>query len=119
MTMKLSEAIRLGAMLRPQAFHTEYDDEGSCAIGAAFEAVGLRSFLEAGLKDDQDPWVWSNHTFARCPACNKRDEVTSLIQELNDGHRWTREAIADWVEIIENAQPAPVKVQPEEAVCAK
>ena len=38
--MKLSEAIRLGAMMMPQAFRTLLTDDGACAFGAALLAVG-------------------------------------------------------------------------------
>jgi hypothetical protein len=33
--MRLSEAIRLGAMMRPQAFRNLLTDDGACALGAA------------------------------------------------------------------------------------
>lgn len=36
--MKLSEAIRLGAMLKPQAFGADIEGDSTCAIGAAIEA---------------------------------------------------------------------------------
>jgi hypothetical protein len=38
--MTLSEAIRLGAMLKPQAFGDYTDGRGTCAWGAASEAAG-------------------------------------------------------------------------------
>ena len=37
--MKLSEAIRLGAMLRPQAFSAS-TRHGTCAVYAALDAIG-------------------------------------------------------------------------------
>ena len=40
--MKLSEAIRLGAMMMPQAFRTLLTNDGACALGAALLAVGAR-----------------------------------------------------------------------------
>lgn len=38
--MRLSEAIRLGAMMRPQAYNSDGKD-GSCALRAASEALSL------------------------------------------------------------------------------
>lgn len=38
-----------------------------------------------------------------CPACDDYDELcglTDLIIHLNDGHEWTREQIADWLETL-------------------
>jgi hypothetical protein len=112
--MKLSEAIRLGAMLKPQAFGDYTDGVGTCAIGAANEAIGSsadintthwESFLDMSV--DQ----------SSCPVCARSARVfeESLIVHLNDDHRWTREQIADWVETIEqqheSTQAAPVAVE--------
>jgi hypothetical protein len=41
--MELSEAIRLGAMMKPQAFRALVTDDGACALGAALLAVGAAS----------------------------------------------------------------------------
>lgn len=30
--------------------------------------------------------------------CNKRESLWSLVQHLNDTHKWTRERIADWLD---------------------
>lgn len=99
--MRLSEAIRLGAMLHRQAFgsYSHIDKSGrvfaTCALGAA-RAAGYE--IESGtLKLSQCPecgdYVW-------CPAF-------PLVAHLNDIHQWTRERIADWVETIElERQPA-------------
>jgi hypothetical protein len=63
-TMKLSEAIRLGAMMRPQSFSGLYEEhsrgilglttqrETSCAIGAAYEAAGVTPVTETAKKGD-------------------------------------------------------------------
>lgn len=88
--MLLSEAIRLGAMLRPQSFAGVFlDSEGkSCAIGAACEAAGVPLQGALGI---------SNYSGA--------EEAFPLLKQLeleivihNDADRWTRERIADWVE---------------------
>ena len=42
----------------------------------------------------------------RCPVpyCPARKTTGNMIAHLNDGHHWTREHIADWVETIERAE---------------
>lgn len=93
--MKLSEAIRLGAMLKPQAFGKLSDGVGTCALGAAEDAVGMSWFAA---------WPLQHPAFtAGCPACKYVPDVIDQATpaHLNDVHRWTREQIADWVESIE------------------
>ncbi len=92
--MKLSEAIRLGATLRPQGFGAFNTDEGTCAIGAAFNAIGKDAEIEQ-VEEWNDLIL---HRF-ECPVCDRR--AHSTIVHLNDFHRWTREQIASWVESIE------------------
>ena len=120
--MKLSEAIRLGAMMKPQAFGDYFRggirkrwqrilnflglysaQESSCAWGAALE--GGFGYLDS--EDDvvyPDEYNWLSESIIRCPACHIGQSTFYLIVHLNDDHRWTRERIADWVESIENAQ---------------
>lgn len=120
--MKLSEALRLGAMIRSQAFGQYFDGVGSCAAGAAAEALGLRiDILSSGAIDE----FCANTKFDTvlnevqyCPAC-RLNVATALSGEgvmvhLNDYHHWTREAIADWIEGLEQA--AELKVAQEAAV---
>ena len=99
--MKLSEAIRLGAMIRPQAFGHRFRAGGSCAWGAAQEAIGLHG-PHVSWMDLPADWrsIWS---WRPCPdlSCNHRFNY-SLIAHLNDDHRWTRERIADFVTTIES-----------------
>lgn len=107
--MQLSEAIRLGAMLRPQAFGFYFEAGKSCAFGAAAEASGTTSgaWGRADLQiRGQWPWVFT--TRARCPACLEPHHVRRIVAHLNNDHRWTRERIADWVESYERCvQPEP------------
>jgi hypothetical protein len=95
--MKLSEAIRLGALLHPQlfgAFNLIERETGhilrTCAIGAA-SAAGY------------DTTRLGNSSVTQCPACQLRGGVAGIIAHLNDDHRWTRERIADWVEMCEGS----------------
>ena len=116
--MKLSEAIRLGAMLRPQGFESFGLDLGNgqrvtCALGAAAEAIGSQSLTwqfyavnNREVAEDLDAVFGEilNARHRRCPVkgCRTRRIPAGVIVHLNDGHRWTREQIAEWVETIEN-----------------
>jgi hypothetical protein len=120
--MRLSDAIRLGVMLKPaQAFYVLYDPAtgASCALGAAADALGLldttrRNAYTVGAKGP-DTWRWMQHGSFECPACEGRDDdAQALIIHLNNDHRWTRERIADWVATIEppdmSAEPPDTSV---------
>lgn len=104
--MKLSQAIRLGAMLRPQAFNEYRSRHGSCAMGAAAEACGVLADSDAAMSTLEKEFDAATPQTA-CPSVDcypiKRD-ITNLVVHLNDVHHWTRECIADWVETIEAAQ---------------
>lgn len=104
--MKLSEAIRLGAMLRPQAFGVSFDGVGTCAWGAADEAMGVKvhpqmsRYPNCGTRRPE--WSWTACGMVSCPVCGVPYVASSIISlHLNDFHKWTRERIADWVETIE------------------
>jgi hypothetical protein len=97
--MRLSEAIRLGAMIRPQAFRTLLTDDGACALGAALLAVGARP--EEAVPLALNRWPWASTVSADCPRCGRSRAVFRVIAHLNDRHRWTREQIAKWVAGIE------------------
>jgi hypothetical protein len=94
--MKLSTAIRLGAMLHRQCFlvdRVQVDGVtiATCALTAAFEAG------------------YAPHPFAMtvrsCPGCAYTRPLAWVIVHLNDDHRWTREQIAAWVATVEPADP--------------
>jgi hypothetical protein len=99
--MKLSEAIRLGAMMKPQCFHRLYDEitGGSCAFGAALDAVGGK-YAEIPIE-----WFSSGAFHAVCPECDNTQRsdryAGNTIAHLNDEHWWSRERIADWVHTLE------------------
>ncbi len=101
--MRLSEAIRLGAMIRPQAFWYYFRDGASCAFGGALEAVGMDYTETPASAPDavrlRWPWLWK--TDGPCPACLGHATPRQIIAHLNNNHRWTREQIADWVESLE------------------
>lgn len=135
--MKLSTAIILGTMLRPQSFSGFYEARdrplhqhsilglvveervSSCALGAAYEAVGCRSHTEISTKElkgfrgsikagdtllimeTPDEWYPVFYFQTGCPSCGKADEVRRLIPHLNDDHKWAREQIAAFVATVE------------------
>jgi hypothetical protein len=108
--MKLSEAILLGAMMRPQAFRTLLTDDGACALGAALLAVGARP--EEAVRSALDWWPWASTVSADCPSCGRSRTVFRVITHLNDRHLWTREQIAKWVDGIEPTEVLRGQVPP-------
>lgn len=109
--MKLSEAIREGAKLSGQAFGYMTRGGNACALGAASEwdmfCNGFRymritelfpillSVVEKPCKCEYvgaDNWGVQYHG----------DQFGPIITHLNDHHLWSREAIAEWVEVVEN-----------------
>lgn len=120
--LRLSEAMRLGSMLRPQLFCALHSEEGSCAAGAALEAVGG---LRAKSFGSIWPWTKIQDPALRCPdVCSFTDLVgeplcvIDLIVHLNDHHGWTRERIADWVATVEPPEEQLVENTKKEEVPA-
>jgi hypothetical protein len=101
--MLLSEAIRLGATLNPQTFKKLHDKKtlGTCAIGAALEALGLPVGQNGAKMKELYPWLfWPE--YAHCPQCGRKfPNPGGVITHLNDRHRLSRSAIADFVKAIE------------------
>lgn len=107
--MKLSEAIKRGALLRPQctgkAFKLMPDDTtiGSCALGAALEGAGLigkplaseTMYLYKQLVMDE--WPELDERKVIVPPTDESDFLVYAIEKLNDHHEWSRERIAEWV----------------------
>lgn len=104
--MKFSEAIREGARLSRQAFGSLYDRGGACAIGAAcdwFEYTHGKS-ISCGV-DYLNEFPVANIVVRSfpcgCSPTRYRQHVDGVAAHLNDDHKWSREAIAEWVETIE------------------
>lgn len=119
--MKLSEAIRLGAATTQQAFGAFTDGKGgACALGAAFCAAGqldISSPLHGVNPCDFETMAieagWG-HLIGLCLPSEEIQDIDcpagcrpagltlfggQAIAHLNDAHRWSREAIADWYEL--------------------
>lgn len=109
--------MRLGAMLHPQGFGGLLYSARTCAMGAAYMAVGLGKHIGTM---NVSPWQqFLNEPAPGCPECYVRSGIIiyGLILHLNDGHHWTRERIADYIATIEPQQER--ETQPEvEAVTA-
>lgn len=114
--MRLSEAIRLGAMMRPQAKEDLFVGGHSCALGAAYEAIGLMT-PDTDRCNNPSSWHWRTRDAfplleekVSCPigdCWRTPDDLAYVTTHLNDEHGWTREAIADWVESVEREQQSP------------
>lgn len=111
MAMKLSEAMRLGAMLKPQARYRLYDavSGGTCALGAVADALGALSLATATYTTDaraKIPREWlSLKGQTKCPHCSVHigTQIDHVIIHLNNEAGWTRWQIADWIETLESA----------------
>jgi hypothetical protein len=94
-TLRLSDAIRIGAKLRPQCTYEPFDKVGrSCALGAAYEATFGRTgdVMEVyGTLPYRYPAL-----LRQLPSSTK--DIMSEIFERNDQWHNTREQIADWLE---------------------
>ena len=108
--LRLSEAIRLGAMLKPQVFGILRDGIGTCALGAALEACGIVANHLNNLEYVINRWPWTDAKFHNCPGCGYWGYPSAVITHLNDAHHWTREQIADWVETIEPREVEEVEL---------
>lgn len=105
--MKLSEAIRLGAMLKPQGFGEFLFDGRSCALGAAMDAGGIPDDC-ATVPNLLSRWPLLATAAVPCPECDDKHgsqgDIHDNVTILNDAHQWSRERIADWIESIERAR---------------
>ena len=122
MTMPLSEAIRLGALLKPQALDSEGWPMKSCALQAALEAVG-QPVLHVALGCTNYGLLETLWPLLVRPAMNPMDgdgnwPLLNVIYRLNDQWEWTRERIAEWVATIEKQEQANECLPAEERTVA-
>lgn len=120
--MKLSHAMRLGAMLKPQCYgHLSTRGSRTCAFGAAFDALGILAEVEETSLVLTAPGRWPWILTEMChPVTGRTFAALNIIVLLNDQSLWTREEIADWVEKVEPAEdlpsPAPSPVDVEQVI---
>ncbi len=97
--MLLSEAIILGSLMAPKIRFLRHDAGGTCALGAAEDAIGEKAHWRA---HDFFPLL---HEQAIHPELKGPMDIGMIVASLNNGELfcyrpytpWTREAIADWV----------------------
>lgn len=125
--MKLSEAILNGCSYKPQIFGNLANDYGVCALGAALCGKGMFPSkrpsgnwnwnLQDGVKIWKELWPYVVNFPDKCFVCNmpRLNETPEvwIISHLNDDHKWSREAIAMWVESIEKKLENAEKKQEE------
>ncbi len=117
--MRISEAIRIGSAMKPQAFGHFFSNGGSCALGAGIDACSLYG-ANHGFAYREQPWERE-----LCPVCKldwsqreALDNHPALVPHMNDVHRMSREEIADYIEIWEAKYSIPeieVPVKPQES----
>ena len=90
--LKPSEAMRIGAALRPQCFGEAFDGIGSCALGAWWEGMGNAPIRGAWWDIIAVPFYRISHISAY-QVIARNDGFLDF-----DSVNWTREAIADWLE---------------------
>lgn len=119
--MKLSDAIRLGAMLKPQATGRFLTLDGrTCAMGAALDAGGALGLPALRDFDVNEPACEALAAlYDRWPvlaavvtAHGLRDTVLIHILALNDMRGWRREQIATWVATVEPPEPSEISESP-------
>jgi len=125
--MKFTDALELGATLKPQYFGGDLhspDGKEVCALMSAIEGAGIEAIAleadaivsdgrgryqaRAGEKSYPVPAEWQIllARFVSCPACEEFATAAEVIAHLNDAHKWDRAQIAAWIRPIEEQQPA-------------
>lgn len=129
--MRLSEAVRLGAMQvaptidRHKVFERDGEDAicGACVLGTAAVAIGIvrngwygQAIDGTGLFIDQFP---IGAVRVPSPHHGISNTLAYVASSLYESYGWTREQVADWVETIEAAQPThePVAVERDPVRC--
>jgi hypothetical protein len=110
--MRLSTAIREGSKVRPQncggGYFSKNGEVRSCALGAAYEALGNSPTLSSRVNDAL--YATFSAEFEHVVACPQLHcdsglmLLRTMIVHLNDIHFWSRERIADWVQSIEDKE---------------
>lgn len=106
--MKLSEAIRLGAMLKPQGQGEFITGDGkTCALGGALDSIGALTdrWHDANCDFLREQWpILALQVTCREAGFVSARPVLDIVISLNDIHDLSRERIADWVASVEAAQ---------------
>lgn len=112
--MRFSEAVRLGSMLGPQGFGTQYYRPANTLCVTEAANMAMRGTRDTSVFD-----IWPELLIdSTCPVCEIQSTLGSMIACcLNDKHKWTREQVADWYErtyetpaLVEAHEPARVQL---------
>lgn len=103
--MKLSEAMRLGAMTGRQLFGQLADaDGGTCAMGAVIKASGFETdnaivnhYLQIRTTYPTLSLVVPESLIAEYSYKNTEKLLCWVIVFLNNNLKWSREMIAEWI----------------------
>jgi len=90
--LKMSAAMRIGAVMRPQCTGEWFFDGRSCALGAAFEGAGRMNEV-LSYKRETEAWPYSQVA----EVFGVHYLITDQVYKRNDRGE-TRESIADWLE---------------------
>jgi hypothetical protein len=91
------------AQVRTVDPHTGGDEPFITGLTSAIDVLPAKT---RGGRDEFSPmhgydeWKWTKR-IVNCPSCKATGPVHKMIVHLNDGHRWTRHRIADWISTIE------------------
>ena len=102
--MRLSEAMRIGASWSPQIITFWKTINGTCALGAAYEGTfGTLNLQGASGMDMVKLFKTYPILIEKCtsPEPSYCSCIGDAIPILNDSYNWTREEIANWIEIKE------------------
>jgi hypothetical protein len=117
--MKLSDAIRMNGMMRPQGFGGDSISsfEDPCAIGGALQSIGeqVKDNFECYARFKRAWPIVRTHSF--CPACRDERTIEHCIWHINDALCWTRAKIADWVATVEPQDPEPTPTVCDKTLC--
>ena len=77
----------------------KYYSTAACALGAAAIAASGKHKLTSDTL--QSEWGKLLSQPSVCPACNRCATIAGTVIHLNDDHTWSREDIADWLDLVE------------------
>lgn len=88
----------MNGMCKPQGFGegSMYSIDAPCVIGGALQSVNKAQNFAVF----DNTWPWTREV-SYCPACDEKVIIGAIIWHLNDQHRWSRAAIAEWVASVE------------------